>query len=322
MKTLTNKYLSLFLLLFSINLNAQVNTINLLLSKTQCLIGDTLTLTINLNILPNTKTFIPLLDTIKKEIYINDHKIDTINKGDNSIDISYKYYLSVFDTGLVNISPIPIYILKNDTINDTIFTQPLKLFVQLMPIDTTKQKIYDIKPPVEERITLAEIIKFLKKKILYVLLILFVILSIAFLIYAYIRKKKNKPIFPFLEKKPDPPYIVALNRLNQLKEKRLWQKQLYKQYYTELTDILRTYLEHQFNIPALESLSSEIILYLEKNNFDSNLIKNMKALLETADMVKFAKATPLGDENDWHLKNAFLFVEQTMPKQEQLNEKK
>jgi len=142
---------------------------------------------------------------------------------------------------------------------------------------------------------------------------LLAILIIATAIYLYYRIKNKKPIIPIPEKPQDPPYVIALRELNLLKDKKLWQKQQYKQYYSELTDILRIYLEKQFQIPAMESLSYEIIQYLKEKMFNEDLIKNMQALLTTADFVKFAKATPLPDENDWHWKNAIAFVEQTKP---------
>jgi hypothetical protein len=63
----------------------------------------------------------------------------------------------------------------------------------------------------------------------------------------------------------------------------------------------------------MESITPELIQHLKNRDFNDELVRNMQSLLTTADFVKFAKATPLPDENDWHWKNAVHFVEQTKP---------
>ncbi|MCX7955325.1 MAG: hypothetical protein N3A01_09100 [Bacteroidales bacterium] len=314
------KYITIILIFIVSISKPQFLTVSPKLSKENCLIGDTVTLFLKITSTSNEKIIFPFKDTLTKNILItNFSKTDTISYQNNTVELLQKLTLAVFDTGNIKISPLPLYVMK-DTIIDTIYTDTIRLTVNLLPVDTIKQKIFDIKPPLDEPFSFKEILEaiwlFLKKYwYLIILGIIFITLT-AMLIYIYIRKKQNKPLFPFLAKPQDPPFVVALKALDALKEKRLWQKQLYKPYYTELTDILRIYLEKQFNIPAMESLSYEIIQHLEKNNFDEQLIKQMKLLFETADFVKFAKAEPLPDENEWHLKNAYNFVEKTRPKPE------
>lgn len=321
-----NKFRYILIILFiQLKLQSQFLTVTTHLSRNNCLIGDTLTLFLKVTSNVNEKVIFPFRDTLTKNIFItNFYKTDTISKQGNSLEILQKLTLSVFDTGNVKIAPLPLFIAK-DTIVDTLYTDTIKLFVNLIPVDTTRQKIFDIKPPIDEPFSFKEILEaiwqFLKKYWYIVIPAIVIIITIIVIVYIYIRKKQNKPILPFLIKPEDPPYVVALKALDALKEKRLWQKQLYKQYYTELTDIIRIYLEKQFNIPALESLSYEIISHLKNKNFDEDLIKNMKALFETADFVKFAKAEPLADENDWHLKNAYIFIERTKPQEIKNTEK-
>ncbi len=310
--------LILVMVIISLKTQAQVIRANAELNRTECLIGDHLTLKLTLSKPIQKNISFPLFnDTITKSIeIINSQKIDTVAKDNQQVTLQQLYTITSFDTGFITLTPLP-FIMMQDSITDTLYTNPITFAVHALPVDTVKKSIYDIKPPITEPFDWKEIIH-------YALWAILIILIIAIAIYVYLRIKKNKPIIPIPEKPKDPPYVVALKKLEELKEKKLWQKQLYKQYYSELTDILRTYLEEQFQIPAMESVSSELIALLKQHSFNEELVKNMQSLLTTADFVKFAKATPLADENDWHWKNAVAFIEQTKPveiKEEQKEEK-
>lgn len=299
--------------------NAQVIQTQASIDRNECLIGDQITLKLTLSKPKDAHILFPsIVDTLSKSIeIINASGIDTVYKENNQIQLQQTLTITSFDTGQITIPPL-VFLMSRDSIVDSIFTNSLQLIVHPIEVDTTKRTIFDIKPPLNEPFSWKEIID-------YILLGMVIIVLLAIAVYVYLRIKKNKPILPIPEKPKDPPYVIALRDLDKLKEKKLWQKQLYKQYYTELTDIIRIYLEMQFQIPALESVSSELIEYLSQKQFDEELIKIMKSLFTTADFVKFAKAQPLPDENDWHLKNAYTFVQKTIPtlaKEESTEEKK
>ena len=97
-----------------------------------------------------------------------------------------------------------------------------------------------------------------------------------------------------------------------MSEKKLWQNGRDKQYHTELTDILRQYIEQRFEVPAMEKTSDEILdeLY-ELAETQKASLANLKQILSIADLVKFAKYQPLADENQLSFMNAKMFVEQT-----------
>ncbi len=302
------KILAVLIWIFSaVHLHAQFIKVNAELNKNQCLIGDHLTLSLTLSKPTQAKISFPVFaDTITRSIeIIETHSIDTIQKENQQITLKQNLTITSFDTGLITLPPIP-FIFQTDTVTDTIFTNPILFTVHTLPVDTSKQTIFDIKPPIGEPFSWKELLP-------YIFWGLLALIIIAAAIYVFIRIKKKKPIIPIPEKPKDPPYVIALNQLNELKDKKLWQKQLFKQYYSELTDILRIYLEEQFQIPAMESVTPELIQHLKNHSFDDELIRNIHSLLTTADFVKFAKATPLPDENDWHWKNAVQFVEQTRP---------
>lgn len=296
------------LLLYSIYLHSQVIQASASLEKNNCLIGDQIQLKLNLKKSISDNILFPVLkDTITKSIeIISSSKIDTISKENQQIELQQTYTITSFDTGTISVPPLP-FLFQRDSLLDTIYTNELLFTVHALPVDTTKA-IFDIKPPINEPFSIKEILD-------KILISFIIILILAIAIYVYYRIKKNKPIIPIPQKPEDPPYVIALRELEKLKEKKLWQKQQYKQYYSELTDILRIYMEKQFSIPAMESVSSELIELLKNKNFAPELVKNMQSLFTTADFVKFAKAEPLPDENDWHLKNAFQFIEQTKPQE-------
>ena len=97
-----------------------------------------------------------------------------------------------------------------------------------------------------------------------------------------------------------------------LKEKKLWQNDQIKQYYSGLTDILRTYLENRYRISALEQTTYEIVSTLKQQNLTEQKALNLLSfVLEYGDLAKFAKYKPLPDENDKSMKNAYAFIEKT-----------
>lgn len=110
-----------------------------------------------------------------------------------------------------------------------------------------------------------------------------------------------------------PPYELAMRRLGQLRERRLTENGREKEYYTELTDILRQYLDGRFGINAMEMPSTEIMRTLRHNEATRMSAERMHDVLEVADFVKFAKMRPLPDDNVKAYNSALAFVEDTKP---------
>lgn len=116
-----------------------------------------------------------------------------------------------------------------------------------------------------------------------------------------------------------PPYELAMQRLGRLREQRLAESGHEKEYYTELTDILRQYLEGRFGINAMEMTSTEILRALKENEDTRLNADKMRNVLEVADFVKFAKMRPLPDDNVKTYNSAVTFVENTRPAPEPEN---
>jgi vacuolar-type H+-ATPase subunit I/STV1 len=142
---------------------------------------------------------------------------------------------------------------------------------------------------------------------------------IGFWIYWFvIRKRKTEedsPTFRVL-----PPYEEAIFKLNELDEKLLWQNNKVKEYYSELTEIVRGYIERELKVPALEQTTDEIVEMLKDFNEAKTIntsketIKKLKELLQEADLVKFAKSKPLSLEIEEDRKDAQDIISNLKPK--------
>ena len=142
------------------------------------------------------------------------------------------------------------------------------------------------------------------------------LLLVALIFYLLKRKKKT----PEEIEAAIPPYELALKRLQELDAKDLLNKNRIKKYYVELTDILRTYIERELNIPALESTTDELIETMRDFNTSSSLniteetIDTLSKLLKDADLVKFAKFKPLINEIELHRKDTREIIDDLKPK--------
>lgn len=143
--------------------------------------------------------------------------------------------------------------------------------------------------------------------------ILLAVIAIAAILYCYFKwfRHGRNPLIP--QKKKTPPYELAVRQLAALQEKKLWQRGAEKEYYTQLTDILRTYLYGRFGINAMEMTTKQImdaIAECEQIVVDNQLVGDV---LSEADFVKFAKATPAADVNERVFTHTRQFVESTKP---------
>ena len=212
---------------------------------------------------------------------IASYPIDTV-KNKDKFNLIKKYGLTQFDSGKYTIPRQKI------SIGDkTFFTDSLKVEVNNVVIDTTKQGLYDIKPIIEVKKQGSNWWK-------YLLLALFIIGIIGFLIYWFIWRKK--PLTEAEQIALLPPYDRAKLALKKLDESEYLKQSELKIYYSELTLIIRKYLNEKVYDHSLESTTDELVnrlrLLKEGNQIDLNpeTIKNIESILKRADLVKFAKS--------------------------------
>ncbi len=131
------------------------------------------------------------------------------------------------------------------------------------------------------------------------------------IIYLVKRYRKKKPEVVVVEPPKIPAHIIALEKLEKLKNEKLWQEGKLKQYHSALSEIVREYVENRFKIQALEQTTDEILFGFRNVSIDEESKQRLRQLLVLSDMVKFAKEQPLPHENEMSLTNAFDFVNGT-----------
>ncbi len=140
---------------------------------------------------------------------------------------------------------------------------------------------------------------------------LLTLLLIAAVAYLYVRLRDNKPIISRIRfVRHVPPHQKAMLQINKIKGEHIDTGGDQKEYYTRLTDTLRTYLEERFGIKAMEMTTGEIMERLRLEE-DQSKIDELRDLLETADLVKFAKHTALLNERDRNMASVIEFIEAT-----------
>nr|WP_235420523.1 hypothetical protein [Jejuia pallidilutea] len=231
---------------------------------------------INLVVFPEGQTFTPLE-------MIESYPIDTI-KNKDKFSLIKKYGLTQFDSGAYTIPRQKIIVGDN-----TFFTDSLKVVVNTIEVDTTKQGLYDIKPIIEVKKTGSNWWK-------YLIITLLILGCIAALLWWFIWRQK-----PLSEEEKIallPPYDRAKLALKKLDESHYLKHEQLKDYYSELTLIIRKYLDEKVYDHALESTTDELVnklrLLKDGNQIDlsADTIKNLESILRRADLVKFAKSAP------------------------------
>jgi hypothetical protein len=275
------KYIILFLFLTTSLFSQKVTTS---IDTTKNKIGAQFNLTFKTTVDSMATVSFPKVKNFGLMEVIRDYKIDTIKK-DNTYELIKKYGLTQFDSGRFQIPRMAVLINKKPVFSDSITVE-----VQNVKVDTLKQKMYDIKPIIEVP-TETNYWDYLAWLLLLV--------GIAALIYFGIKKFQKKKIE---EETFKTPIEKATNLLNNLEKKALWQNGNVKEYYSELTDIARNYIEEALDVPAMESTTAELIAALKqasitkKMKLSQETILNLESVLKQADLVKFAKSKPLDFE--------------------------
>ena len=178
-------------------------------------------------------------------------------------------------------------------------------------VDTTNTNIRDIANILRQPYTFGEIAK-------VVGIVLGILALVAAIIFVVIRLKRHKPIISIPQAPPLPADVRALNALEELRQQQLWQQGRVKEYHTQLTDIVRNYLEETYNIPSTEMTSDQTLDAFRgcaAHTEESSSI--LQQMLQTADMVKFAKSQPQPYQHDLSMTQAVNFVKLTAPKHEE-----
>ena len=214
---------------------------------------------------------------------INSYAVDTTKK-DGYYQFTKTYGLTQFDSG--------VYTIPRQKINlggKLFYTDSLEVQVNPVLVDTTKQKLFDIKP-------LTEVEKSPSGFWGGFALFMLIFLSVSGLLYWFVWRKK--PLSEAEKIAALKPYERAKLALEKLDEEQYFQNEEIKTYYSDLTLILRQYLDEKVYEQSLESTTDELVLRLktlkEANQItlSPETIRNIETILKRADLVKFAKSKP------------------------------
>jgi len=297
--------LSIFLLIFIVSHSAgQEVKITSSFDSTKIFIGDQIKFTITVDQPKDLKLTLPVFkDTLCKNIeIISGPRVDSTSGQNGRIKIIQKYLITSFDSGRYQVRPI-FAETKNEGGLKRFYSDYSMLEVmrvKIAPADTTL-KIFDIIKPYKAPVTLGEVLPWI--------LIIALLGAIIWAGIRYLPKLKKSESEDVIYIPSEPAHVIAFRELERLKSEELWQKGETKKYYTELTEILRQYLENRFRVYSLELTTVETLEALVKTGFKKNGSYNdLKIVLTGADLVKFAKYNPVGSENESHFQTSWNFI--------------
>lgn len=253
---------------------------------------------------PNFKIIFPVLpDSLDHFEVVTRTSLDTVSSQEVHT-LHQTFTLTSFDSGHWQIPPMRFEVITGaNAAADSAVTLPIGVDVNTVAVDTTKAF-----KPIK---TVQTVPWSIWDYWLYIAIGAGIVLIIGGLIW-YFRSRPAKA--PVVNTPTISPYELATRQLKALKEEKLWQQGDVKQYYTRLTDILRTYFEHQFNIAALEQTSEELLQNIKPVTKLNQQRDKLRSLLAIADLAKFAKLQPTADEHEDCMVKAEEILEWTRPK--------
>ena len=244
------------------------------------------------------KELIPGVEIVDRTI------VDTLSLKDGRVQYDQYLTLTSFEDSLFYIASLPF--VSGD---DTVWSDGLTLnVVQPFEMDTTDMAITDIKGVYKAPIWWWGIFRW----VLLALLLAGVGVAGYYLITYLQRRKLEEAGYEVVTEPLRPAEEVALEKLDAIKEKKIWQQGQVKEYYTQLTDVVREYIARRFEVSSVEQTSDETLRDIRPLLSErKDLYDQLRKMLTLADLVKFAKWSTTPDENELSLRNAYTFVKET-----------
>ncbi|MFK7970109.1 MAG: hypothetical protein AB8F95_07060 [Bacteroidia bacterium] len=266
------------------------------LDSTYSTVATPFTLELEANVQGGEKiTLIPTAEKDSSGFFVLKSEVLENSNSGGVLNWKAKVWMIGMDAGLGEIPPIQATVSSNGQ-GSTLRSNPLQITLRPAVVDTTAE-IQPILEPRDAPYTFREFLPYL--------VIILLLAGIGFLIYYLVRKKQQaEALITLPPPPPDPPFVVAFRKLKDVESKALWEKAAYKQHYSAVTDVLREYVEERLKLPALESTTDETIAALKKAKFDNTKTTELEALLQDADLVKFAKQPSTPEASKSILKQA------------------
>lgn len=297
-------FLSIFLFFALVNVTlAGEISVRTSIEPSEILIGEQASLKIELTQDKDDKVSWPQFsDTIATNVSIIEKlATDTISLPDNRISITSEYLVSSYDSGFYY---IPEFVFE--TTSQKVTSNPVGLTVNTVQVNEQTDDIHAEKDIMSAPFSWIELAQWSGIGLAIILIIAIIVLLLMRFVF-----KKKVTIIPEEPEVILPAHVVALEKLEQIKTEKIWQQGQIKQFYTQLTDVIREYLSRAYSINAMEMTTDEIVALVKKNKDLDEIRIVLKEMLELSDLVKFAKFIPLENENEKAVLDAFMIVEKT-----------
>ncbi len=271
--------------------------------KSDYLVGDYITYTIQVDYNKGLNIRQPVISDTLKNISIIQKENPIVEDRNKNATVTYKYILSGYDsTGVTVPAAMVPYQTPGDTTMHYALTNPVSFTIRTLPVNL-KKDIQDVKSPLKIPLDWRWILLWAVAGLIVIGIILY--------FYRRYKKRKSgtKPVEKIIKL---PPNEIAMNALHELEEQKLWQKGLVKEYHSTITEIIRRYFEDRFNLPALELTTSETVELIKQRQASEPILETTYNFLSNADLVKFAKFTPLNSVNEEMMKQAYEIVNKTV----------
>ena len=240
---------------------------------------------------------------------VESHAVDTISREGRRLHLRKRYTMAAFEEGRISMGGAKVLYADKNIIDTLTSEDEAILNVVTFQIDSTSHAIFDIKPQKTLKFKFREIRD-------YTLWGLLAAVILAAAIYGLVRwlHSRGKSIKSlFTPAPPEPAHIIAIRALEELHNRKLWQNNLHKEYYSGLSDILRTYLSGRFGVGAMEMTTDEIMEAVRAIEMPTKCSVDLMSVLRDADLAKFAKGEPDAEQNESAYAKAYYFVEETKP---------
>lgn len=298
--------MALVILLASADLASGQGEISLSASvdKAVITIGDLITYTVTVNRENGVEVKLPTLGQNLGGFEIRDYKVIPSTEKDGRVIDRVDYTISTFEVGEFQIPPVDIaYTVPPDTVQKVLRTESINITVESVK-PSEEGDVQDIRPPWEIPFNWRPVV-------IGVSLGLLILLLMVGLFFYFKKKKRGESILPRKIEPPRPPHEIAYKELESLGASDLLERGEVKLYYSEISDIIRRYVEGRYEIVALELTTRQLLDGLRAVQIDEDIIIIFRNFLQECDLVKFAKMVPSAEGNEGIMKMAVRIVDET-----------
>lgn len=296
------------------------------------------------NDLANKKRSMSTYEEYNEDIFefLDEAQLDTIAADGRRLHLRKRYTLAAMETGALPMLPTILYFDKNRDKPDTLYSRDtLRLNVLsyteldtalFLKADPTSQQGFGVDSQKAQALLKDEgvyTVKNLPFKFaevrdyaIYGFIVLIILALVVWLVVSIILKRAKRAAEVVKPQPKLPPHIVAIKALEELKNRKLWQNNKHKLYYSSITSILKVYIEDRWALSVLDKTSNEVIAELRDVDMPRDSRSDLIAILQSADLVKFAKVIPDAEECEATFTRAYYFVENTKQKESHNKEKR